>query len=235
LGGNVTKNFEKAYSKLYNQTNVAVLVNSMNFYQDSIASRGELLKRVFKEDDESIFPPCSCGMSFPTNDKLYESFNRKIQQLHEAGIIKKIIDENNKFLDPKFYEKPLMTHKEYMETTWRKSFVDEPQILTWEDLEFGFVIWFGSLAFPLIIFIVEMVFDFVFKVVVNIFIQRFLSIYFKMKQAESKMKFREFFIRKVDSTDDKNLVKLSEITSKMKYETSIAMKEDDIDTIYLKD
>jgi hypothetical protein len=245
---NTSLMFTEAYPHLYNQSNVAVLVNSMSYYRDSIATRGELLKRILKEDDHLIHNTV-CGLKFPTNDKLYDSFNRKIQQLHEAGIIKKIMDENKKFLDPKFYEKPLMTHKEYLETTWRKSFVDEPQVLTLKDLEFGFVIWLGSLALPLIIFIVEILFKFVDKISEIHSRRLFLSTYLEMKQVESKMKSKACFDKKLEVAEIAEALKIQEMkyeneindgkiirtTSEVKCEYKSISKEDDIETIFLED
>jgi hypothetical protein len=125
--------------------------DTRSFYFESIRSRGEFMKRVLDE----TFNEYSCGMRFPPNDKLYESFNRKIQQLHEAGITNHIIESYKKYLDPKYYQKPVMTHKKYLETTHKNSFEDGPQVLTVKNLEFGFVIWLVTLILPIIAFTIE--------------------------------------------------------------------------------
>jgi hypothetical protein len=115
-------------------------------------SRGEIHKRLLSEPYQEQF----CGVKFPRNHRLYPNFNNKITQLFEAGITEKYIkDITENVLNPKRYEKPVLLHKKYLETTWRKSFIDEPKVLTMKDLEFGFVIWLGSLVLPMIGFILE--------------------------------------------------------------------------------
>jgi hypothetical protein len=79
-------------------------------------TRGEFQKRVMKEPFREMF----CGMGFSRNHKLFDEFNRRIIQLFEAGIIGHFRDEYKDFFDPKFYEKPRLIHKKYLETTWRK-------------------------------------------------------------------------------------------------------------------
>jgi hypothetical protein len=141
-------------------------------------SRGELQKRILKE----VFREMFCGMGFSRNHKHFEEFNRRIVQLIEAGIIGHFRDEFKKYFDSKFYEKPQLIHNKYLETTWRKSFVDEPQILTMKDLKAGFVIWLYSLCLPIIAFVIEWIVrlkDFlVFKFI--------LKAFFEVKQSNAR-------------------------------------------------
>jgi hypothetical protein len=190
----------KVYNSIYKSSNVSFLSDSLQLYRLAIISRGELLNRILKQDESQI-TVYSCGMKFSANDKLYDSFNRRIQQLHEAGIIKHIMDKYEKFLDAKFYQKPIMTHKKYLETTWRKSFIDEPKVLTFKDLKFGFVIWFLSMIIPLIIFMFELII----KIFEFAIIQNILKVYFEQKRSESKEKSRCIFFRKIEEFAQENL------------------------------
>jgi hypothetical protein len=83
-------------------------------------------------------------------------------------VVKHLVAKYYEILNPKFFEKPIQIvdengrkqiHKKYLETTYHKThYADkEPQVLTYDDLEFGFVIWFGSLVLPSIAFLVEMI------------------------------------------------------------------------------
>jgi hypothetical protein len=127
-------------------------MESWNVFNHMNETRGEINKRLLSEPYQEQF----CGVKFPRNHRLYPNFNHKITQLYEAGIIEKYIkDHTENVLNPKWYEKPKLPHKKYLETTWRKSFIDEPKVLTMKDLEFGFVIWLGALVLPVIGFILE--------------------------------------------------------------------------------
>jgi hypothetical protein len=125
----------------------------------------EIFDRILKDEplDER-----QLGFSFPLNHKFYWTFNGEIRRLNEAGVIKHLIAKYYENLNPKFYEKPIQLvdkngrktiHKEYLETTYHKThFADkEPKVLTFSDLEYGFVIWFGSLVLPLIAFVLEII------------------------------------------------------------------------------
>jgi hypothetical protein len=132
---NLEGNNETYYSKIYDpKSKTVVQTDSRSFYYESIRSRGEFIKRVLLDEPLSEY---SCGTRFSTNDKFYETFSRKIQQLIEAGIVQNIVDKKKKFLDPKYYEKPIMIHKEYLETTYANSFENGPSVLTMDTLEFG--------------------------------------------------------------------------------------------------
>jgi hypothetical protein len=153
-------------------------VISRGFFVPIIKSRGELFKRFVGEPIQEQ----TCGVEFPRNHKLYKHFNSKITQLIEAGITEKYRKTHLEHLNPKYYEKPRLIHKTYLETTWRKSFIDEPKILTMKNLEFGFVIWLGSLILPLLGFIFEWL-----NKLKDFFIIKFLlAAYFERKHSESR-------------------------------------------------
>jgi hypothetical protein len=144
---------EYLYQKLYvPSSKFAFIVDSRSFHRASFHTRGAFRERIHHD---AQLTEITCGMRFQANDKLYVSFNKVIQKLNEAGIINHLIDKYEKYLDPKYYEKPVMAHKQYLKTTYSNSFEDGPQVLTLSDLEFGFVIWLGALVLPLIGFIFE--------------------------------------------------------------------------------
>jgi hypothetical protein len=172
------KYYEAARNHIFDPTQRKVLfARSRLLYGFMEASRGEFKKRLIAEPIQERF----CGVSFPRNHKFYEPFNRKITQLIKAGITEKYIKDNiGTVIDPKYYEKPRLAHKKYLETTWRKSFIDEPKVLSMKDLKFGFVIWLGLLVLPLICFILEWL-----KLLKHFVIMKFiLAAYFERKQAE---------------------------------------------------
>jgi hypothetical protein len=185
-------------------------------------SRGEIMKRVLQTPVETL----TCGFEFPRNHKFYESFNRKIQQITEAGITNHHKERDKKYLDPKSYEKPLKPHKKYFETTWRKSFVNEPQVLTFSDLEFGFVVWLGSLILPLIAFIIECLVG-----LVNVLLfKRILSVYFERKKCRALS-----FVVVVKVEKSSNLVLKENDFSVTKDLENITKDENDIETIILEE
>jgi hypothetical protein len=158
-----------------------LFTNSRYILLESKITRGEIIKRIVPEPNGPGSKNQFCGLAFPKNNKLYKHFNRKIIQLFEAGITGMYREKYEAFLNPKYYEKPRLPHKKYLETTWRKSYIDDPKVLTMEDLEFGFVIWFGSLILPFIGFVLEWLIrlrDF-------LFIKYILTTFFKRKHAES--------------------------------------------------
>jgi hypothetical protein len=69
--------------------------------------------------------------------------------------MKHYLDENDKNLNKNIYERPILVHKQYLETTWKNSFINGPKVLTWKDLQAGFKVWFWSLSLPVIAFIIE--------------------------------------------------------------------------------
>jgi hypothetical protein len=129
------------------------------------------------------------------------------------------MDEYKKYFDPKFYEKPLKIHKKYLETTWRKSFMadNEPKVLTLSDLEFGFVVWFGSLIVPLIAFIIE----YLSRLAQILMFKRILSSYFEQKKCialnisqmveeKSKMEKKNYRKESFDHDDEIETITLTE-------------------------
>jgi hypothetical protein len=157
-----------------------VITSSRALHYFIFLSGGEFQKRIIDEPMQETF----CGVDFPRNHKFYENFNRKITQLYEAGITERYSKHYYHLLDLKYYERPRLIHKKYLETTWRKSFIKEPKILSMRDLEFGFVIWLGSLVFPLIAFVLEW-----FKRLKEFLVIHFLlAAYFEIKYSESSKK-----------------------------------------------
>jgi hypothetical protein len=133
-------------------------------YMDVFHS-GEIFDRVLKDEP---FDERQMGFSFPLNHKFYLTFNGEIKRLNEAGVIKHLIAKYYENVNPKYYEKPIQLvdengkktiHKEYLDTTYHKTHIadKEPKVLTFDDLEYGFVIWLGSLVLPLIAFFLEMI------------------------------------------------------------------------------
>jgi hypothetical protein len=148
----MTNGILQILSKIYDLSSRTAMA-FRNFDLKSLArtTRGEISKRLLKEPLQKR----SCGIVFPRNHKLYEEFNRKIQQFIEAGIIDIHNFRQNQQIHPKYYEKPIQLqkkgggktlHKKYLETTYKKSFYDGPKDLSWNDLKFCFVLWFCSLS-----------------------------------------------------------------------------------------
>jgi hypothetical protein len=125
--------------------------NDIDRFKYAEESRGEFNKRIIKEPLHQSLQ----GFDFPRNHKFFENFDKKLKQLFEAGIIQHYRESLTELANPKRYEKPIKIHKEYLETTWKKNFVDGPKVLTWNDLEFGFKLWLWSLLIPIIVFIFE--------------------------------------------------------------------------------
>jgi hypothetical protein len=167
-----------------------IFVKTRHLYQIVIKSRGQFYKRILTEPIQNQF----CAVDFERNHKFYENFSHKIQQLFEAGITDMYKKKHERFYNSKYYEKPQLTHKKYLETTWRKSFNDEPKVLTMKDLEFGFVIWLLSLILPVVAFI----FEWLIKVRHFLIINFLLKAYFAHKYSESsentKKQFRDQII-----------------------------------------
>lgn len=109
---------------------------ALTYYHKVITSRGQLLKRVMKERVDLE----TSGLSLPKNHKFYDLFNDKLQQLFQSGIISYYNEFWTEWLDPKRYA---------------HLYMEEPQILTLEHLEAGFVIWLISLTFAVLVFVIE--------------------------------------------------------------------------------
>lgn len=98
-------------------------------------TNGAVLKRLLKEERLALVMK---GWMFPKNHEFYEIFDHKLQQLFTSGLINFYVSEFLQKVDPKRYYKP-----------------EEPKVLTMEHLEAGFVIWLISVAFAIVVFIVE--------------------------------------------------------------------------------
>lgn len=129
----------------------AVHLNSISKISYAFWTRGEILKRIIKEP----FITESCGMAMLHNNKLFDAFDLKTQQLVAAGIIDYHANVFENRFNPNFYKKPKLLTRQYLETVYIKSFPEGPQILTWEHLEAGFIVWLCCLLFALIAFIFE--------------------------------------------------------------------------------
>lgn len=117
----------------------AMQIPAFTFYYKVLQSRGRILGRVMKERvDVEI-----SGLIMPKNHKFYDLFNAKIQQLFEGGIISYFNEVWTKCLDPKRYA---------------HFYNNEPQVLTMDHLEAGFVIWLVSLFGAVAVFLVEWLF-----------------------------------------------------------------------------
>lgn len=119
------------------------------------------MQRVLKED---LFTEMN-ALSFQQNHVFYEIFNRKLQQLIDAGITNYHIDNEFESLNPKQYE---------------HLYVNEPKILTLFDLEAGFEVWLVTLAFAIAVFMFEWLVRFkdflVFKYVFGAFCEQIKQI-----------------------------------------------------------
>lgn len=99
-------------------------------------SRGHIYKQ-FIEDRIALQ---MFGMSFSKNHKFYETFDRKLQEIFEAGVVGRHI----------------RTHEDYANTKrYAHLYQRGPKVLTLEHLEAGFVICLVPLSFAIIAFIFE--------------------------------------------------------------------------------
>lgn len=80
------------------------------------------------------------GLRFELCHVFYEIFDKKIEQLFTGGIIKQYIEQVTADMNPKRYE---------------HLYVDEPQVLTIEHLEAGFITWLIALSLAIIIYMLE--------------------------------------------------------------------------------
>lgn len=114
----------------------SILVGGSNLYLDVQFSKGKLLDRILKQR----LAHDASGMLFPRNHKLFDIFNRKIQQLLTGGIINHFTDEWFKYLDAKRYA---------------HLYPEGPKVLTMKHLEAGFVLWLVSISFAIMAFSCE--------------------------------------------------------------------------------
>ena len=97
-------------------------------------------------------------MQFPRNHRLFEIFDKKLQQLFEGGIIYYYLDEVLKYLNPKRYE---------------HLYRDKPKVLTIKHLEAGFVIWIISVSTALAAFMFEWLIKFYEYLIVKYVLEEF--------------------------------------------------------------
>lgn len=99
-------------------------------------TKGKFLQRLLEEP----FDTDICGMFFERYHKFFNVFDRKIDQLFEAGLTDHYIDIN----------KDLMNLKRYAHL-----YPDGPQVLTVHHLEPGLIIWLVTVSFAGIVFVFE--------------------------------------------------------------------------------
>lgn len=99
-------------------------------------TKGRFAQRLLKEN---LYMEM-CGMQFHANHQFFDVLNRKLHQLFVAGII----DEYNKeWLDM------------FNPLRYAHLYPKEPQVLTMEHLEAGFVIWIAALSLSIVAFAAE--------------------------------------------------------------------------------
>lgn len=118
-----------------------VQVHSEFLYFHVGVSKGKLLHRILKE---RLYLMMS-GMMFPINHKLFESFDKKLQQLMTGGIIDHYREYYHEYSSPKRYD--------YL-------YPVKPKVLSLQLLEAGFVVWLVSLLLSVIVFILELIFGY---------------------------------------------------------------------------
>jgi hypothetical protein len=111
----------------------------MNLYIDAKYSNGLFLTRLTKQR----MALDASGMVFPKNHKLFEIFDRKIQQLLSGGIINHYTEEWFQYLNPKRY-------------AHLKS--QDPEVLKMSDLEAGFMVWLITILIATLAFLFEWIF-----------------------------------------------------------------------------
>jgi hypothetical protein len=141
-------------------------------------SNGAILKILLK----SFFREETCGLQIRsdigTYSDLFDVYDNVTRKLFEAGIIQHWLAETDKYLDPRYYEKPLLLTKVYLHEIYPKTHHKGAQILTVEDLEAGLVIYLGTVALSFIAFALEWLVRFKdYLIVLNL-----LAAYFKAKE-----------------------------------------------------
>lgn len=113
-------------------------LESNNYYWYIGASRGKILQRILKQ---KFYLEMSALTIHPRNHKIFEIFDKIIQELESSGHIKLYRLLFSMMENPKYYERGIP--------------IEGPKILTMEDLKAGFVIWLISLVISIIAFIFE--------------------------------------------------------------------------------
>lgn len=126
---------------LFNSSfNAAIHIHDELLWQTSRNTRGRILQRLLP--DRLVL--AMMGMQFPRNHKLFEVFDKKLQQLFVSGLIDFEAKECLFWLKPDSYRK----HRHEFEN-------DDPKVLTFDDLEAGFVIWATSILISIFVFLIE--------------------------------------------------------------------------------
>lgn len=113
----------------------AIYMHIDKLYFAAEKSRGHIFQRLIKE---RIVEPMY-GMRFPKNHKFYEIFDRKLQQIFEAGVSDRYVRELN----------------DRHQKRYSHLYHDGPEVLTMEHLEAGFVVCLKPLLFACIAFVFE--------------------------------------------------------------------------------
>lgn len=143
----INKDIFNASSKIGIQINRDMVTNNIK------ATKGKLTARILK--DRLLLE--ICGMRFSRNHRLFAVFDRKFQQLFTAGIVEYHVGIDNQLRNPKRYS---------------HLYPDEPQVLTLEHLEAGFVIWLAAVLFAAIVFLLQWLMMFV-----DVHFYKFLMLY----------------------------------------------------------
>jgi hypothetical protein len=149
-----------------------LFLSHLDLKEQAILSNGQILKLLLAETQLEL-----CGLTVDYDSQLFDHFNNKTLYLLEAGIIQHWIDQTKKFLDPKYYQRPLLLTKEYLHEIYPKTHPEGAQILTVEQLEAGFVIYLAAVAVCILVFMLEWLVRFKDYLVVH----HVLAAYFKSK------------------------------------------------------
>lgn len=114
---------------------VEVLHEVLHF--QAMDTNGHFLKRILKE--RMFFE--MYGWQFQRYDKLYDIFDRKLQQLFTGGLID--------YYDTKYKEQ--VNPKNYVHLQDPSG----PKVLTMKHLEAGFIVWLFSVGLAVFVFVVE--------------------------------------------------------------------------------
>lgn len=150
--------FEEIYDSNFKGT---VHLDYHLFVALSGISKGRIVQRMLKEDLITDI----CGWDFPRSHRFYEVFDRKTQQLFNAGITHKII------------KKYTVNPKKFIHL-----YEQGPKVLSMNDLEAGFVVWLISITFAVLAFLMEWLMtmkDF-------LILRMIFKTYFDMKIEESR-------------------------------------------------
>lgn len=170
----------------------------------SNVSRGQILDRVIDER----FQLQMSGMIFPFNNRFFNIFGRRSQQMFEAGMIER-------YTSPYF---DLLKKK-------KRKFSPQtgPQVLTMQHLEAGFLIWLASVCFSKIVFAFEWLISFKNYIIV----ESLLDAFYTQKRLECYNDERSNVFSTTQISE--NHLKLSEIESEIDSLLEACLKNIDAD------